>query len=231
MKSLFNISVAILIFAIGSDGYAQSDDTTYRCESSATPEPAAGRCMPQPQPYLCEDPTAVIKQFCTADGCPRGSKQIEISAEPGHFCHGRDLPCPRKDVSIGKKLHKCFAYTSLPQKGGTKEDVISTDPACAPGKGDASTCNWICLKPPAGKMVDLASVQFLAKEAISPCGDSNDYITFDIAACGSPQTAGRCDPYYYTWEARSVSEIEVCGRVKNWSHDRQRCAAITFRPK
>lgn len=232
MRSLLVASMTTL-FLLGSvyNAHAQSDDTNFKCEYGTTTEPDPGRCKPRPQPYLCEDKSAVVKQFCTADGCPSGSKQIEVSAEPGHYCYGRDLPCPRKDVVVGRAPGKCFAYTTLPPKGGKKEDVSSTNPACAPGKGDASTCNWLCLKPPTGRKVDLASVQFLAKEATATCSALTGYSAFDDTACGTPQTIGRCAPSYYTWEVRSVSETEVCGRVKNWSHDRERCAAITFVPK
>jgi hypothetical protein len=211
--------------------HAQTNDTSYRCERSTTVEPENGRCKPQPRPYLCEDQNAAVKRFCTANGCPRGSKQIEVNASPGHFCNGQDLICPRQDVVVGRVPGKCLVHTRLPPKGGKKENVTSTNPACAPGTGDASSCNWLCLKPPAGKKIDVASVQFLAREATSVCGDLAGYSPFDESACGTPQTVGRCSPFYYTWEARSVSETEVCGRVKNWSHILERCAAITFVPK
>lgn len=222
------ITLAGLCFTVV---HSASNDAGPSCQLGSTAEPEQGSCKPRPRPYLCEDPTAAVKRFCEPDGCPRGSKEIEVSAAPGHYCHGRDMTCPRKDVVVKRVPQSCFAYTTLPPKGGKKEDVSSTSPACSPGRGDSSTCNWICLKPQTGVTVNQATVQFLAKESTTACSDPKGYQAFDVAACGTPATAGRCAPQYYDWEVRSITSTEVCGRVKNWSHDRTRCAAISFVPK
>lgn len=222
-------AVALIVLAIGTfPSWVGADSSPGKCTIPKVDEPEAGKCKLQELNRLCYDPAAIAKQICIpeADRCPTGADDKGISS----YCTGRVRSCPVSDVVPITEGTNCFAWTQLGAKGGNELDVQGVDPPCAVGTGDNSACQWVCLQAPTGGKVVANSVKFLAKDkgSAQTCGSLQGYAAFDVAVCGTPATVGRCAPSWYTWEAVDVRDELVCGRVKNWSHDQVRCAAISF---
>lgn len=237
--------ILTLLYALALGGMplksAAADDIPQLkgCLLSSTEEPTEGRCRPVLQDKLCfhrPPGGGSSSPYCVprASDCAMGDSSPSTGAivdGPTHFCYGRALNCPKADNVVSEKPGKCFVYARVKSKGGAVKDVTSAGPACSTGGGDVSTCQWMCMKPPPGKKVSTGTVEFLARDENSTCSEDKGYLKFDPSVCGTPGTVGNCAPSYYDWDVRKVSEDEVCGRVKNWSHNTARCAAITFEVK
>jgi hypothetical protein len=197
-------------------------------ENSPTPPEPAGGCKFQEFAGGCiSNPTERGGVHCVMDRseCRAG----ESFEENVGVCRGRGIGCPpaegRRVGGEGVVRVLTFQYS---KKGGDFDDVSSDNPVCDPRKGGAF-CTWQCIAPRRGREFDITSVSFTAKEQ-SDCHawDALDPLAPDWKNCANGEN---CEIGWSRWEAIEVTPARACGRFKNWSHDRERCAKIQIREK
>jgi hypothetical protein len=209
-----------------------SDETpTPQCQRGTLAEEAGGQCTSVPLPKLCvtenAGPRGEPHYFCI-----QANQSCKPSKEPADaqgFCKGKTTKCPAVDVVVKAVPGRCFAYATLPAKGGDQHWVKGSNPPCDSDGVAPVRCSWTCLRAPAGTKIRPGTLQFSARDRGSDnCSNTAAYIAYDRSVCGTPGTTGNCAPHWYTWEEFKVTDEEACGIAKNWSHDRSRCIAISF---
>lgn len=240
MATYFRTSVVAAGVTLATACSQPSDSAGDASKNEVTPKSSvlAATFRPEP-PGGCG--TATTTGACGAEGKGRPACAGSADQCRGGEIYIPDYPgcrvnhtCTVEKIVGGREGRFMVEINEFPSKGGDAKDVSSADPPCDPTASDASRCHWDCIDAPTGTKIDVSRVSFSAKEGGDRSFDWDDphapYNQQGNPTWGEcPTNGGDCPIGWSKWEVVQIAEDHVCGRFKNWSHDRKRLAKIHVR--